>query len=136
MMDISGIGDINDKYNNNLVQNAKDKAVGDAFEERLKTAMDKKDAKELKKACQEFEGMLLNMLYKEMKATVPKSDLFSKDVGNDIFNSMLDDKLIEQASKSGSFGLAENLYKQLERQMKSVYKPANIESSNTVDQKK
>lgn len=127
-MDISGIGSINDKYNNNLVENARDKAAGDAFENRLRIALDNKDKKELKKACQDFEGILLNTLYKEMKATVPKSELFGKDIGSDIFNSMLDDKLVEEASKSGGIGLADNLYKQLERQMKSTYK---LVSDNT-----
>ncbi len=135
-MDISGIGNINSKYNNNLVENVKDKVVGDAFENRLKSALDNNDKKELKKTCQEFEGILIGMLYKEMKATVPKSELFEKDIGSEIFNSMFDDKLVEEASKGGGIGLADNLYKQLEKQMKSTYKLASTDNTSASEQKK
>ncbi len=135
-MDISNIGNINDKFNSSTIENARDKAVGEAFEERLKNAMDKKDEKGLKEACQEFEGILLGMLYKEMKATVPKSDLLEEDTGQDIFESMLDDKLVDEASKSGSFGLADVLYKQLDRQLKTAYEPVGETDASILDEKK
>lgn len=118
-MDISGI---NDKINNATVQNAKNKVGDDSFEKRLKSALDNKDEKELKKVCRDFEGILLNMMYKEMKASIPKSDLAPEDSGKEIFEGMMDDKLVEEASKSGRMGLGEMLYKQLSRQLKSTYK--------------
>jgi Rod binding domain-containing protein len=59
---------------------------------------------------------MLSMMYKQMKATVVKSDLMKEDPGMDIFQSMEDDELMKQASKTGSFGLAASLYKQLSRQ--------------------
>lgn len=58
-------------------------------------------------------------MYKQMKATVPKSSLFPKDSGTEFFESMLDEKLVENASKTNSLGLADLLYKQLSKQMKS-----------------
>lgn len=121
-MNIGSLSSINDKLNTGTIENAKNKAVTESFEDRLNSAMKRKDEKELKKACEEFEGMLLSMLYKEMKATVPKTELFEKDAGREIYDSMLDDKLIEEASKSSSFGLAETLYKQLGRQLKTSEK--------------
>ena len=51
-----------------------------------------------------------------MRDTVIKSDLLEEDPGREIFESMLEEKLMEQASKRGSLGLAESLYKQLSRQ--------------------
>lgn len=96
--------------------NAKSKASDDSFEAHLKTAVEKKDDKELKNVCREFEGIILNMMYKQMKATVPQSEFMPEDSGREIFQSMLDDKLVEEASKSGSLGLADLLYKQLIRQ--------------------
>jgi Rod binding domain-containing protein len=48
-----------------------------------------------------------------MKATIIKSDLVEHDAGMEIFESMQDDALMEQVSKTGSLGLAESLYKQL-----------------------
>jgi peptidoglycan hydrolase FlgJ len=98
------------------VYNAKNKAADDSFEVHLKNALAKNDDKDLKNVCQEFEGILLNMMYQQMKATVPESGFLPDDPANGIFQSMLDDKLVEEASKSGSLGLADLLYKQLRRQ--------------------
>ena len=109
----------------NTIQNAKDNVTQNDFEGRLKKAMDKDDEKELKKVCEDFESILLSSMYKQMKATIPKSDLIPGDMGKDIFDSMLDDKLIEEASKSNSVGLSALLYKQLSKQLQSIYKPVN-----------
>ena len=115
-MDIGKIGgSTTDSYINNVTGSAT-QAVDDSFAKKLEAAVQNKDDKELKKACQEFEGIMLNMLYKQMKATVIKSDLIEKDPGTEIFESMQDENLMELASKTGSFGLAESLYKQLSNQ--------------------
>lgn len=115
-----------------IVQSA-DQVSEESFEERLKSAMEKKDDKELKKVCQQFEGIMLNMLYKQMKATVPKSELIPGDAGREVFESMLDDKLVEEASKRNQMGLADALYKQLSRSMNTVRKPENKNSPEEVE---
>jgi len=111
------------KIDNNLINNSigstKNTINDQDFENKLKRAMENKDEAELKKACSEFEGILLNMLYKNMKATISKSTLIPKDSGTEIFEGMFDDKIVEEASKQNSLGLAEQLYKQLSRQLKS-----------------
>lgn len=114
-MDISKISSA---ATNNTIDAAKSKAVGDDFEKRLQSAVGKNDEKELKKACNDFEGIILSLMYKQMRATVPKSELIPSDSGSDIFQSMLDDKLVEEASKSGGMGLGGILYKQLSQQLK------------------
>ena len=121
-MNIDGISG---KINNNTYNNAKSKAADDNFEKRLQSAFDSKDDKELKNVCKEFEGILLNMMYKEMKATVPKSNLIPDDAGQDIFESMHDENLMNEAAKTNRLGLADVLYKQLSKQLKSTYKPVN-----------
>jgi len=106
----------------------------DDFARRLEAAVKNNDDKELKKACQEFEAIMLDMLYKQMKATVIKSSLTEKDPGRDIFESMLDEELMQAASKTGSLGLAESLYKQLSKQYgRRVYAAAD---NNTAADKK
>lgn len=126
---------------NNIIGNtasqAADKAVDGSFEKTLQAAVDNKDDKELKKACQQFEAIMLDMMYKQMKATVVKSDFVQKDAGRDIFESMLDESLVEEASKTGSFGLAESLFKQLSKQSKTSPAPAvekKVEGSQPVDE--
>jgi len=116
-MDINGIGGINNNLINNTIESAKNRISQDDFEKRLQDAMKNKDEKELKKVCREFEGIILDMMYKQMKATVPKSTLLPSDPGRDIFESMLDEQLMSEASKRGSFGLADMLYKQLSKNL-------------------
>ncbi|TYQ14616.1 UNVERIFIED_CONTAM: flagellar protein FlgJ [Acetivibrio alkalicellulosi] len=114
------IGRINDKTINNSLVTPKEVAGDDEFEKRLLSAYGKKDEEALKKVCKEFEGLLLGMIYKQMKATVPKGGLIPPQAGREIFESMLDDKIIEEASKNRSYGLAEDLYKQLSRNLRSI----------------
>lgn len=119
------IGSINNNLINNTVENAKNsKSTGD-FESRLKKAMDEKDEKELRKVCKDFESIMVSMMYKTMKATIPKSDLIKEDAGRDVFQSLLDEKLIEESTKQRGVGLADMLYKQLSRGMDKMYKPAS-----------
>ncbi|MCX8129836.1 MAG: rod-binding protein [Clostridia bacterium] len=129
------IGGINNKYVDNSIESAKNKVSDDEFEKKLKSAMDKSDEKELRKVCQDFEGLMINMMYKQMKATVPKTDLLPSDTGKEIFEGMLDDKLVEESTKSRNVGLADILYKQLSRQMKSTYKSVQEGDKNSVEEK-
>ena len=102
---------------NNMINNImilKDiSATGDAAESASRKAAGSRNEDELKKACMEFESIFLQMMYKYMKNTVPKSNLISKGMAEEFFESMLDEKLMEEASRSGGFGLAAMLYKQL-----------------------
>ena len=73
--------------------------------------------KELKEACKGFEAMFLNMMYKEMKATVPEDSLFGESNAQKIFRDMHDEKLMENIADGGGIGLADMLYKQLSPQV-------------------
>lgn len=105
--------------NNNIINNimmlnettVKESNVSSAAR---KTAQSRNES-ELKNACMEFEKIFLQMLYKYMKNTVPKSGLVSKGLAEDVFESMLDEKLMVEASRTGSFGLANMLHKQLSK---------------------
>ena len=71
-------------------------------------------AKKLREACEGFEAMFLSMMYKQMRATVPESDLFGKKSNAiKIFEDMRDTELMNAAAKSGGIGLADMMYKQL-----------------------
>ncbi|HOQ37458.1 MAG TPA: rod-binding protein [Acetivibrio sp.] len=116
-MNISGIGS---ESLINVVKSTEAKVSGDSFEERLQNAFENKDEKELMKACKEFEGMLLSIVYKQMKATIPKSNLIPSDYGRDIFEEMLDEEIAKEASQGSGLGLADELYKQLSRSLKKT----------------
>ncbi|NLF43410.1 MAG: flagellar biosynthesis protein FlgJ [Bacteroidales bacterium] len=114
-MNISGID--NESFAN-LIKSTEAKVSGDSFEKRLQKAFDNKDENELMKACKEFEGILLNIVYKQMKATVPKTNLIPSDSGREIFEEMLDEEIAKEASQGSGLGLADELYKQLSRTLK------------------
>ncbi|NLH96099.1 MAG: flagellar biosynthesis protein FlgJ [Clostridiaceae bacterium] len=118
----------------NFVRNAANQAArasDDDFARRLEEAARNKDDRELKKACQEFEAIMLDMLFRQMKATIIKSGLVEEDPGREIFETMLDEELMEQASKRGSLGLADMLYKQLSRQYGISPSPKTSENSQS-----
>lgn len=73
----------------------------------------KRYEKKVREACQGFETMFLSMMYRQMRATVPDNTLFGNSNSQKIWQSMLDDSMMEQVSKSGGVGLADMIYKQL-----------------------
>lgn len=67
----------------------------------------------VREACRGFETMFLSMMYRQMRATVPDNTLFGKSNSQKIWQSMLDDSMMEEVSKAGGVGLADMIYKQL-----------------------
>lgn len=114
-MDIGKIsGNVINSYSNDAARSV-ERSSDNSFAKKLEAAVQSQDDKELKQVCQEFESIMLNMMYKQMKATIVRSDLIERDAGTEIFESMQDENLMETVSKTGSFGLAESLYRQLSR---------------------
>ncbi len=83
------------------------------FEEILDEAVDKKDDEGLKQTCKDLESVMVSMVIKNMRATVPKDGLYGDSLGTDVFTSMLDEEYAKEISDAGGFGLADILYKQL-----------------------
>ncbi len=119
-MEISGISG---SSVNQTIGDARNKVREDSFEKQLNAALTQGDREKLKQVCSEFESILLGILYRQMKATVPKSEFFLGSIARDVFESMLDDRLIQEAAKSGGMGLAQSLY----RQLSSLIKPGQAD---------
>ena len=69
-------------------------------------------------------------------AALKRPELISEAAGRDIFESMMDEKLMDEASKTNSFGLANQMYKQLSRQMNAKYIVDSEGDTNKIDEKK
>lgn len=95
------------------------------FKNILEKAFDQQDKAELKEACKQFESVFLSMTYKQMKATIPKSQFMQTSFARETFESMLDDEFSKRASEGQGIGLADMLYRQLSRQMDNTYKPSD-----------
>ncbi len=76
---------------------------------------EKNDLKSLKKACQLFESLFLNELFKEMRKTIPQQGLIKEQNSDRIYKSMLDQEYATRMAESGGIGLGDMLYKQLSK---------------------
>ena len=90
------------------------------FEAALKKAYDECDREKLKQACIQFESILLQNLYKQMKATIPKGGLLEESNARSIFQDMYDEELMKQCGTRG-VGIADMMYKQLSAQMDRTF---------------
>jgi len=74
-----------------------------------------KKALSLKKSCQDFEAIFIQSMFKAMHKTVPDSGLFEKDTAHEIYQDMLDSKVSTEISRHQSIGLADQMYRQMEK---------------------
>ncbi len=81
-----------------------------------KNNMDNKDSKKLKETCRDFESILLNQMLSAMRKSIPKSGLFKKSLGMDIYESMYDQYLSKEIAQEKGIGIKEMLYKELNNQ--------------------
>lgn len=67
----------------------------------------------LRKACRDFESLLVQQMLSKMRASIPKSDLFGSKDEEEIFSGMLNEEYAKSLSETGSLGLGDMLYAQL-----------------------
>jgi len=68
---------------------------------------------DLQEASEQFESLLLNFMIREMRATVPESDLLPRSMAEEIFTDMLDEKIADDMAESGGIGLSRMIFNQL-----------------------
>jgi len=74
-----------------------------------------KSREELREAAQEFESMFMNLVIKQMRQTVPESDVMGDSSKVQFFQGMLDEEYSKMAGERASNGLAELIYQNLAR---------------------
>lgn len=72
----------------------------------------------LKNACEDFEAVLTNILFKTMRESIPKGDPESRDSAMELYESMLDETVAQELSHGPGLGLGKLLYQQLVSQTK------------------
>lgn len=103
------------------LQGNKDVERARGFADELKAAQkntldDPEYQQKLKDACKGFESMFIQLMWKEMRRTVPEDSLFGQSNGEKIFRDMLDTEMVDRMSEAGGFGLADVMYDQLTAQ--------------------
>ncbi len=74
-----------------------------------------RDRTSLKRSCQEFEAIFIQSMFKSMRKTLPDGGLFTKDNAHAIYQDMFDQEIATEISKKQSMGLADQMYRQLEK---------------------
>lgn len=72
---------------------------------------------ELRRMCHELEGLFLRQLLESMRATAREEGLFDSAPGEEIFTSLMDDRLASEAAQRMNRGIGEALYRQLSRRL-------------------
>ena len=83
---------------------------------RAESAVDGRDNRsdaDLQAASQQFEALLLHMMVREMRATVPDSPLFPQSMTQELFTGMLDEQIAGEMSRHGGIGLSRLIFDQL-----------------------
>ncbi|HJT23785.1 MAG TPA: rod-binding protein [bacterium] len=70
---------------------------------------------ELKSVAQNFESLFMEMLMKEMRNSVQKSNLLGNSRGMEFFESMYDEQLTQKLASSGGLGLGHMVYERLKQ---------------------
>jgi Rod binding domain-containing protein len=71
----------------------------------------------LRAASHQLEGMFVRQLFEAMRKTTQTSGSGEKSPGGEMFTSMLDDALADQAAQRFDHGIGEALYRQLSRHL-------------------
>lgn len=114
-MDISALSNnLEFKEISNKIQND----TNTDFEKILNNAMESEDQEKLKKACEDFEAIFVNMLLKSMKNTVDEGGLTKKSHAREMFEGMLNEEMASSIAKGRGIGIAEILYDSLNNDSK------------------
>ena len=72
---------------------------------------------QLRRMSNELEGIFLRQLLEAMRQSVPNGGLTGASAGEDLFTSLLDDRLASEAAARTRNGIGEALYRQLSRRL-------------------
>ena len=73
------------------------------------------DEKRLRGVAQQLEGVFVQQLFKAMRETVPHEGMVDGGAGEDMFTSMLDEKISDEVPAKWEHGIGEALMRQLRR---------------------
>jgi len=81
-----------------------------------------RDRAALLRACQDFEAIFIQSMFKSMRKTIPDGGLFEKDTAHEIYLDMLDGEVAKEISRQQSLGLAGQMYRQMEQLLDPSHK--------------
>ena len=90
-------------------------------EKNKKNKLQIDDAK-LKRACADFEGILLNFMFQSMKKTIPGKGVFGSSHQKELYESMFYQEISTKFARQRGLGVGEALYQQLKGKLNDPQK--------------
>ncbi len=87
------------------------------------TAKQATDLKKLKSLSKEFESFFFKEMISAMRKTVPKNELINGGHAEEIYKSMLDDRMAYQIADRGNGGIAQAIYNRLSKAYLNTRQP-------------
>ncbi len=89
----------------------------------LTSAPPRNEDEQLRRMSHELEGLFLRQLFQAMRESVPQSGLTGDSTAEEMFQSLLDDRLSSEASSRMRNGIGEALYQQIRSRLKTEGDP-------------
>ena len=80
---------------------------------RLETGSVARDDAELRETCEEFEAVMVQMMFKAMRGSEVKDGLIEKDMASEVFRDLFDGEAARELAHKQSMGLGQMIYQQL-----------------------
>ena len=90
-----------------------DSALSNLQQLQNKTQLSEKDVAKLKEAAQDFEAIFLTMILKNMRKSMPQSNLFGNGPGADIYSGMFDENIAKTVASKGGIHLSDTIIESL-----------------------
>lgn len=74
-----------------------------------------KNTEGLRRACQDFEAVMLKAMFKSMRTAVPDGGLIEKGTSDEIFNDLMDQEVATQMARNEGIGIGDMLFRQLQK---------------------
>jgi Rod binding domain-containing protein len=76
-----------------------------------------RDQEKLRRLSHEFEGLFLKQMLDVMRQSIPQGGLIESSMGEEVFTSLLDERLASEAARRSQGGLGDALCRQLARRL-------------------
>lgn len=80
---------------------------------RLEAGNISKDDAKLLETCQEFEAVMVRLMFKSMRGSETKGGLIEQDMASEVYRDLFDGEVASQLAHKQSMGLGQMIYKQL-----------------------
>lgn len=80
---------------------------------RLETGSVPTDDAKLRETCEEFEAVMVQLMFKAMRGSEAKDGLIEKDMASEVYRDLFDGEVARELAHKQSMGLGQLIYQQL-----------------------